>query len=493
MRTCGPRAFTLVEVTISIALALVLMLGVSQVFRVAGDAIGTGQALADALRDSRAAQVVLDRDMQGAVTYAAPYFLINCQGIFSYENHQQDISDADQHVWTVNDPAVAGNSIPLSTISVNSQHHRFDSMSFFYRGLLYRQTGNDGTYVDNLASREGFITYGMAWQPDNTGTFTTQTIISNGTPGTNPNNLYGSQWILARQALLLVKPASNGAIYDSGTISQDYYQRPSNASSSDLSPLDFTNTKSTKLVSPNTYALNECRYDLAGTTISDYLSIVRTAIANNQTFYSAVSNQLKVNPVVLGPPTSAMMAQQSPILVRGCSQFIVEFAGDFLSQDATTGKVTGTYAYKDASNNTVYQPTDGVTDYYIDTAGNRQIQWYGLPRSTAGKSTVTAANGDVVFLHDLWVTAPALGSGTALPTAPCERSIGMTPAPSGNSLTYDYEANNKATANANTRYTCAFGPSDPKPRMIRITMTIDDPGGRLGDGQTYQYVFTLQQ
>ena len=32
---------------------------------------------------------------------------------------------------------------------------------------------------------------------------------------------------------------------------------------------------------------------------------------------------------------------------------------------------------------------------------------------------------------------------------------------------------------------------DPKPKMIRITMTIDDPGGRLGEGQTYEYIYTL--
>ena len=44
---------------------------------------------------------------------------------------------------------------------------------------------------------------------------------------------------------------------------------------------------------------------------------------------------------------------------------------------------------------------------------------------------------------------------------------------------------------AGSQYVCAWGPNDPKPKMIRITMTVDDPGGRLADGQTYEYIYTL--
>ena len=44
---------------------------------------------------------------------------------------------------------------------------------------------------------------------------------------------------------------------------------------------------------------------------------------------------------------------------------------------------------------------------------------------------------------------------------------------------------------ANDGYICAWGPNDPKPRMIRITLMIDDPAGRLNEGQTFEYVFEL--
>jgi hypothetical protein len=38
------------------------------------------------------------------------------------------------------------------------------------------------------------------------------------------------------------------------------------------------------------------------------------------------------------------------------------------------------------------------------------------------------------------------------------------------------------------RYTCAF--RNEAPAMIRITMKLDDPTGRLRDGQWFQFVLT---
>ena len=36
-----------------------------------------------------------------------------------------------------------------------------------------------------------------------------------------------------------------------------------------------------------------------------------------------------------------------------------------------------------------------------------------------------------------------------------------------------------------------LGPNDQRPKLIRITMTLEDATGRLPDGQTYQYVFQV--
>src|SRR3954471_18410931 len=56
--SAGRRAFTLIEVMISIALVLALIIGINQVFKVAADTVGTGQALSAKVRDARAVQHV---------------------------------------------------------------------------------------------------------------------------------------------------------------------------------------------------------------------------------------------------------------------------------------------------------------------------------------------------------------------------------------------------------------------------------------------------
>jgi hypothetical protein len=98
---------------------------------------------------------------------------------------------------------------------------------------------------------------------------------------------------------------------------------------------------------------------------------------------------MAVNQQIQTPLTSAMIAQMSPALLQHCSQFIVEYAGDYLQQDgptsATPGQLTGQI--------TGIGP-DGQIDYVITTVpdttsptGYRQtkrIRWYGMPRSTNG-------------------------------------------------------------------------------------------------------------
>src|SRR5436305_4645906 len=48
--------FTMVELLVSIALVVVLILGINAVFKYSADAVGTGQALGDASRQNRAVQ-----------------------------------------------------------------------------------------------------------------------------------------------------------------------------------------------------------------------------------------------------------------------------------------------------------------------------------------------------------------------------------------------------------------------------------------------------
>ncbi|MDQ3826554.1 MAG: hypothetical protein M3325_12795, partial [Actinomycetota bacterium] len=58
------------------------------------------------------------------------------------------------------------------------------------------------------------------------------------------------------------------------------------------------------------------------------------------------------------PLTPYGVSQTVPVFVRGCTQFMVEYAGDYLKQDPVTGAVTGTYLGGPAG-------VDGQVDYVL--------------------------------------------------------------------------------------------------------------------------------
>ena len=106
------------------------------------------------------------------------------------------------------------------------------------------------------------------------------------------------------------------------------------------------------------------------------------------------------SPIRLTLPLFA--APASSILLAGCTQFIVEYAGDFVAQDndpasLTFGEVTNTYFQTDTTGTPPVQPaTDGQIDYFVTlNAGvkTKHIRWYGLPRDTFGINAIPSANG----------------------------------------------------------------------------------------------------
>ncbi|MGC4031302.1 MAG: hypothetical protein QM754_06090 [Tepidisphaeraceae bacterium] len=148
-------------------------------------------------------------------------------------------------------------------------------------------------------------------------------------------------------------------------------------------------------------------------------------------------------------------ALQSTYLAKGCTQFIVEFAGDFCTQSNGT---SGTYG------------PDGEIDWCIDAAGKRGIRWYGFQRDIDGDGQVVnnAASPDVMPVSMF------TGSAVAFEKA-------STP----------------------TEYIVAFGPREMypsgglpersvRPWLIRITVTLTDPAGNLPTGFTREYVFKVR-
>ena len=76
-----------------------------------------------------------------------------------------------------------------------------------------------------------------------------------------------------------------------------------------------------------------------------------------------------------------------------------------------------------------------------------------------------------------------------LPQPPAPTGVLATDPRSG-----DYRESLVGQEGLDARYIAAFGPTDDaasRIKMIRITVTLDDPNNRLAEGQQYQYVVAL--
>lgn len=546
--------FTLVELMVSIALVLILILGVNQVFRIATDAVGAGQALSDNTRENRAIQAVLFNDLQQAIIRSndSPCFIIRSTRTSAFKDQQEELGDRDYAVVAGTtsqaniDRAIrtadldGDNAETVGTVDEIPRNHltrrnfRQDVMAFFARHLYPRQTANDGSYVADMTSNEAFIWYGQLRQPQD---FTSSASV-NKNPGwevssgaqdtaqSNPNNFYARQWALGRVAMLLRAPDSSNQIVDKNGIVQRYIGRVAGVGPTNYGPLgqDSVSTNGTVMdpLPPSTAGtrIQYSRYDVAGTTIDSYRGILKdyvfpgvpTLPPGSSVWYGAggLSYRFTGFQYPTKPLSSYGVARTTPWLVSGCTHFIVEYAGNFLNQDPANGSVIGDYS----------TGVDGEIDYVIDASGARQVRWYGYPRDVSGVSLATVgrpdgtitrqvtpgafpASPDVLPLRDflsagaLVVTAPLASSvADKSPGAAFEHFVGNT-FPSTN-----YNATNSPGIGAS--YIVAWQPpgtyvdatgapvgDPPKPLMIRVSLTIDDPAGRLPEGQTYEYVIEL--
>jgi hypothetical protein len=299
---------------------------------------------------------------------------------------------------------------------------------------------------------------------------------------------------------MLLREPTAGVIADRAGAPQFYYVRPPGPVTEQvLRPLSYNSQPNQ---AQSTTFLFHSRYDLAGTSIAGFSTILRELLATPSPALTAnwwellmlgaiptgsttTAARFRADPFFSVPPTPGAVARQVPLFVPQCSKFIVEYAGDYLNQDInptspTYGAITG---------NAFAPPnlTDGEIDFFIhpDT-GERRIRWYGLPRN--------------VDITDDTAAGPVITAGpTSRDVVPLRDFIGGTPAPfekigppSSTTVTMPAAAGNYAlTMGPGAIYTCAWGPDDIRPRMIRITMMVEDPDNRLPVGQTFEYVFTL--
>ena len=212
--------FTLIELSLSVAILLIIMLGLNYVFTQANLTIGAAAAAGDENRASRTVQGVLSQDFRDAVP-DSPVFVISMQCVSWFQSNQ-DYQSTDTGQYTYNQP-ITGNFYAMKLdpgntgtptylippASVNYRSHRVDFISFFIRGGPYhRQTANGGSFTSSTTSNEGWVYIGHVALP----------VRTSGRPGTfyPPEDdallgktadqvvgAYAADWVVGRVLMLL--------------------------------------------------------------------------------------------------------------------------------------------------------------------------------------------------------------------------------------------------------------------------------------------------
>jgi hypothetical protein len=201
---------------------------------------------------------------------------------------------------------------------------------------------------------------------------------------------------------------------------------------------------------------------------------------------------------IVNPLTSTKAANAVPNFLQYCSQFGVEYAGDFLTQDAS-GIVTKA------------EP-DGVIDFLVRTVGGtavRETRWYGMPRDIDSDGIIKGWQSgrtaqdmlDVVPLRDVVRTAPGCNTPPADPEnpgnnyyygMPHEKDVeGLFSPPQADYGMFTLPWWDSAVVRLlSGRYVCVW--TNDVPAMIRIWIQVDDPSDRAQVGKRLELVFKLK-
>ena len=238
-----------------------------------------------------------------------------------------------------------------------------------------------------------------------------------------------------------------------------------------------------------------------------------------QNWFYTNNQRVWINPYGQQPFDAGKMGQRFHYLTPAARQFIVEYAGDYLEQDAT-----GTIADVNG-NGTVIEP-DGQIDFIIDTAGRRLTRFYGFPRDVDGDQDIELyestdsdpvttgryTSPDVFPLKDM---VGINGAGTAESVAdnatdalafPHEKLVPVVQ----RTLTY---GDTPATTPGpyTVRYVCAWGPDELDglftsddhapattsfdfplgPKLIRVVVEASDTEGKLEAPLQTELVFRV--
>jgi type II secretory pathway pseudopilin PulG len=534
-RHAARPAFTLVELMISIALALMLIYGIAQVFKMSGDTIGAQQALSSSVRDQRAASPTFIEDFRNSVP-DSPLFLISNRIAYGYDGagtgFKAGWKDAEEERDGSNpDPTVQaeinGSAVPNTPITGGTDRTpRLDRLAFFTRNLYRRQTAEDDQMFSAIAGTEAYVWYGHVALPGGP------------TGWRQPQQQYGSERVLGRVAILMKDR-------DTALAATDRTLPMTTVAGDTLAPLSYTSGAYQSYRDVGLSSIDEWR---ASANFA-YGNTVATPGEFSTSWFRPMEDpdpatgkywRAWCQPTVTRPITQQKLSQTAPFFVGNCTQFIVEYAGDFLDQregdatDPVPGRVvdakkkkrpgTGVPTKKEEieGDSEVNRLLDrSQIDYVIDTSADpadppndptkwvRRVRWYGLPRDVSGDGLITINDvlplSDVMAYYDVKMNNGdrAIAPWEAdLPMADTSTNAGGTkqglltttlkngaipPRTKEPNWQQDY-SQAKPGSEAGFLYTCAW--HNDAPLMIRITMKVDDPTGKLKGGQWYQYILS---
>jgi hypothetical protein len=465
------------------------------------DAVGANQAVSKIVRAHRSAQPVLAEDWRNGAT-DSPLFLISNEigyggpgqpatWVTGFRNaqEQRDNGDADPTSFD-------GATHNFMAMGSSDRIPRLDRLGFFARGSYRRATTPDDPSKALAGSGEAYIWVG-------------QLAVDNGNnKPVHPENQFGSDRILGRMAILLKnrteltdgdKPVAGANATSTGGLWPLAYDAKTMASYSDVAPVTLDQFRA---------QANQV-YDNSIPALPNFVNNWYSTMEADST---GMALRYWCNPTVTRPVTADVLSSKVPIFIPNCTQFIVEYAGDYLNQDPQTGlpkngvnqnlqtnggqydstKFDVAEAVNEKRANAddpliVHGTTDGQIDYILEKPGNtndatkwvRRIRWYGLPRDVNGDGKIDF--NDVVPLAD--VLGPSGYNIRVNGNATQASWEKVLPKPAV--ADYATLANSDA---ANFRYICAW--HNGAPPMIRILIKIDDPTGKLQDGQWYEYVLS---
>lgn len=449
--------FTLIELIVAVALLLVIMLGVNQVFRTTSETISTATAVQDGVRSLRGLQSQMFADVLGVDGDPNT-------GIVEAKNLPALVIRAESQRLPLNKAEEQDTTATL-------REYRKDILSFFSRGSFKRRTGDGvNVYIGEETSKEAWIWYGHLKQPNRALNSAADTYNINefrrpgeGAINTNPFNYYPADWVLGRTAVLMVGTPNTDPVLGPN----NYWPRceranaePVYQSKCDLALVSMGDRNASK----GYYRQLKERSDPADATYYDNLWWARLSEEMSGTTSQGAYrfHGSRFVPKALGSDNIALTV---PAVVPGCTQFIVEFAGD-------------------------YDNIKGIDTWTIGTGPSQRsgIRWYGMWR----KTSLDPNQATVWTREDVWPVSTALAD-LGQPFA------GPLPFERGTVPTQPSVSNPPTTS----QYTCVWGPMEMNtvasstlkigaPMLIRVTLRTIDPNVRLGDGLVHEYVFAVK-